>query len=71
LALMTHFCLLLLLVIVHWLANLWALTLIMVDHGTVDRWIDGFTEMELELNVVEPIPNKPVLHNLHHLCWLR
>jgi len=46
--------------------------LITVDHGTVDRWIDGFTERELELNVVEAIPNKPVLHNLHHhLRWLR
>jgi potassium voltage-gated channel Eag-related subfamily H protein 7 len=48
-----------LLVIAHWLANLWALTLIMVDHGNVDRWIDGFTERELELNILELTEKTP------------
>ena len=64
--------LLLLLVIAHWLANLWGLTLVMGDHGTVDRWIDSFTQRELDLSIVEATPCKPVLHNLHHhLCLIR
>jgi potassium voltage-gated channel Eag-related subfamily H protein 7 len=57
LALGKYFCLLL--VIAHWLANLWALTLLMVDPGTEDRWIDSFTEREVELNVVDLTEKTP------------
>lgn len=36
-----------LLLITHWLANLWALTLVMVDESEgLPRWIDGFEELD-------------------------
>merc|ERR1719189_1728324 len=57
LALMKYFAMLM--VIAHWLANLWALTLTLVDTGGVDRWVDGFTERELELNIMELTENPP------------
>lgn len=45
-------------VLTHWLANLWALTLVIVDEGEgVPRWIDGF--VELEGNVSNPTKDTP------------
>uniref|UniRef100_A0A7S2K5J3 Ion transport domain-containing protein n=1 Tax=Zooxanthella nutricula TaxID=1333877 RepID=A0A7S2K5J3_9DINO len=56
-ALLKFFCILLL--ITHWLANLWALTLALVDAGEgIPRWIDDFDE--LDRNVVVKTRDSPV-----------
>lgn len=41
-----------LVLITHWLANLWALTLVLVDESdNIPRWIDGFADLEKNVSV--------------------
>eukprot|EP00419_Tripos_fusus_P001307 CAMPEP_0172696424 /NCGR_PEP_ID=MMETSP1074-20121228/28041_1 /TAXON_ID=2916 /ORGANISM="Ceratium fusus, Strain PA161109" /LENGTH=700 /DNA_ID=CAMNT_0013517173 /DNA_START=38 /DNA_END=2138 /DNA_ORIENTATION=- len=47
----------LLMIIAHWLANLWALSLTMVHEG--DRWIDSITEREHESGVADLTVDTP------------
>merc|ERR1719189_2170713 len=47
-----------LLVLIHWMANLWALTLVLVDDSeNVPRWVDTFAEMEV--NVADKTKDTP------------
>merc|ERR1719221_2079891 len=40
-----------LLLITHWMANLWALTLVLVEeHEQVPRWVDAFSDLELHIS---------------------
>jgi len=57
LALLKYFCVLL--IIAHWLANLWALSLSLEEESGKERWVDSFTEREETNNVVDFTVNTP------------
>jgi len=57
LALFKCFCLLM--IIAHWLANLWALSLTMVRPDEGERWIDGITERERETGITDLTVDTP------------
>jgi len=49
-----------LVVITHWMANLWALSLVMVDESsTVPQWTEAFAEMEKDLPEEQMTKNQP------------
>mmetsp|Transcript_38785 Transcript_38785/g.97481 ORF Transcript_38785/g.97481 Transcript_38785/m.97481 type:complete len:724 (-) Transcript_38785:32-2203(-) len=60
-----------LLMITHWLANLWALTLVLVEEGdNVPRWIDGIDAMEQKLvNKTKDTPWKLYLTCLYFTSY--
>jgi len=58
LALIKFFCMLM--IIAHWLASLWCLSLTLVDEEDgIRRWIDDITEREIESNIIDKTIDTP------------
>jgi len=57
LALLKYFFILM--IIAHWLANLWALSLSLEEDNGKERWVDSFTEREEINNIVDFTVNTP------------